>query len=325
LRIVFFGSPPFAEDSFGALLNGSHKPVALVTAPSRRAGRGRKEVVNPLAVAAEQAGVPVLRPSRARDGEFLQQLRELKPDIGVVVSYGQILSDELLAIPTFGCINVHGSLLPRWRGASPVQAAILAGDDESGVCVQRMVAALDAGAVLASRSVVLSPDERAFELFDRLKRLGAELLTDFLDQVGEGPLPAGEVQDESAVTICKRIRPQEGRISWQQSSEQVDRLVRAMAGWPWAQAQLPNGDVVRILRGEASAYRPELDPAAEGESARPLADGGVGQILRLEGGIFVRCGDGVFRIDELQRSGKAALASADFLRGCALKVGEQLT
>ena len=108
MRIVFFGSPPFAEDSFGALLNGSHKPVALVTAPSRRAGRGRKEVVNPLAVAAEQAGVPVLRPSRARDGEFLQQLRELKPDIGVVVSYGQILSDELLAIPTFGCINVHG-------------------------------------------------------------------------------------------------------------------------------------------------------------------------------------------------------------------------
>lgn len=311
MRIVFFGSPPFAEDSFGALLNSPHKPVALVTAPPRRAGRGRKEVVNPMVVAAEAAAVPVLRPSSARADEFLQQLRDLKPDLGVVVSYGQILSDELLAIPTHGCINVHGSLLPRWRGASPVQAAILAGDAESGVCVQKMVAALDAGDVLASRSLVLSPDERAFELFDRLKRLGAELLVDFLNDVGDGPLPAGEVQDESAVTFCKRIRPQQGRISWQQSSQQVDRVVRAMAGWPWAQAQLPNGDTVRILRGEASAYQHEAGP--------------VGEVLRTEGGIFVRCGEGVFRIDELQRSGKAALPSAEFLRGFALKVGESLT
>ena len=264
-----------------------------------------------MVVAAEAAAVPVLRPSSARADEFLQQLRDLKPDLGVVVSYGQILSDELLAIPTHGCINVHGSLLPRWRGASPVQAAILAGDAESGVCVQKMVAALDAGDVLASRSLVLSPDERAFELFDRLKRLGAELLVDFLNDVGDGPLPAGEVQDESAVTFCKRIRPQQGRISWQQSSQQVDRVVRAMAGWPWAQAQLPNGDTVRILRGEASAYQHEAGP--------------VGEVLRTEGGIFVRCGEGVFRIDELQRSGKAALPSAEFLRGFALKVGESLT
>ncbi len=330
MRIVFFGSPPFAEDSFGALLERDPKPVALVTAPPRRAGRGRKEVVNPLVVAAEQADVPVLRPASARNGEFLDQLRALEPDLGVVVSYGQILSDELLATPKFGCINVHGSLLPRWRGASPVQAAILAGDQESGVCVQKMVAALDAGAVLAERSVVLSPDERAFELFDRLKRLGAELLADFLDQVGDGPLPAGEAQDENAVTFCKRIRPLDGRISWQQTSTQIDRLVRAMAGWPWAQAQLPNGDAVRILRGEASSFRPEGDSSAGnggGEhSVEAGQDGsGDGEILRLDGGIFVRCGEGVFRIDELQRAGKAALAAADFLRGRPLQIGEKLT
>jgi len=150
LRLVFFGSPPFAEDSFGALLDSPHKPVALVTAPARRAGRGRKEALNPLAVAAAAAAdVPVLRPVSARDGDFLAELAQFKPDLGVVVSYGQILGDDLLAIPRYGCINVHGSLLPRWRGASPVQAAILAGDRESGVCVQKMVAKLDAGAVLA--------------------------------------------------------------------------------------------------------------------------------------------------------------------------------
>ncbi len=313
MRLVFFGSPPFAEDSFGALLDSPHKPVALVTAPARRAGRGRKEALNPLAVAAAAADVPVLRPASARADDFLAELAEFKPDLGVVVSYGQILSDDLLAIPRYGCINVHGSLLPRWRGASPVQAAILAGDRESGVCVQKIVAKLDAGAVLASRGIALSPDERALELFERLKQLGAKLLLEFLEEVGDGPLPEGQVQDENAVTICKRIRPSDGRISWQQTSVQVDRLVRAMAGWPWAQTQLPNGDMVRILRGEASSFTPD------GNSFQ------VGQVVRLNGGIFVHCDGGVFRIDELQRAGKAALPAAEFLRGCALKVGQILT
>ncbi len=311
LRTVFFGSPPFAVNSFRVLLERSKKPLALVTAPPRRAGRGRKEVPNPLVEMAEAAQVPVLRPENPQDSNFLDELRGLQPNLGIVVSFGKILSAELLEIPTLGCINLHGSLLPRWRGASPVQAAILAGDSESGVCVQKMVLKLDAGAVLASRSVVLAPDERAPELFDRLARLGADLLDSFLDQVGHGPLPTGVEQKQDAATICHRIRSPEGKVSWEETSRHVDRLVRAMAGWPWAQIHLQGGDVVRILRGEVSAY------SEVGES-KP------GDIVRVEGGIFVCCGDGVYRIDQLQRAGRAVLSAAEFLRGCAWKIGDTL-
>ena len=311
VRTVFFGSPPFAVNSFRVLLERSKKPLALVTAPPRRAGRGRKEVPNPLVEMAEAARVPVLRPEDLQGSNFLDELRGLQPNLGIVVSFGKILSAELLEIPTLGCINLHGSLLPRWRGASPVQAAILAGDSESGVCVQKMVLKLDAGAVLASRSVVLAPDERAPELFDRLARLGADLLDSFLDQIGHGPLPSGAEQEQGAVTICHRLRPSDGKISWGETSRQVDRVVRAMVGWPWAQVQLQSGGVVRILRGEASAYS-------------EVGDSKPGDIVRVEGGIFVRCGDGVYRIDQLQRAGKVALSASEFLRGCAWKTGDSL-
>ena len=294
--------------SFRALVEGGLAPCGLVTAPPRRAGRGRKELENELVTIAEAAGIPVLRPERADDPSFLKEFAAWHPELGVVVAYGQILRRELLEIAREGFINVHGSLLPRWRGASPVQAAILAGDEVSGVSVQRVVEALDAGAVLAERSVALSPRERADELFTRLSELGAACLHDFLTAVGDGPLPAGEDQDEDRVTICRKIRRLEGEVDWKQSSQQIDRLVRAMYGWPWAQAWLPGGQAVRILAGEA----------VPGEGASAAAPGTV---LSIEGGVHVACGQGVFRIDQLQRTGKAALSAQEFLRGTAIEVG----
>lgn len=331
MRTVFFGSPPFAEPSFRALLEGGLKPVALVTAPPRRAGRGRKEVPNPLVALAEEHDVEVLRPARARDADFLEALRALAPELGVVVSYGQILPAELLAIPRQGCINLHGSLLPRWRGASPVQAAILAGDEESGVCLQRVVEELDAGPVLAERRVALAEDERADELFQRLAWLGAELLVEFLGTLGDGTLPEGRPQEESAVTACRKVRPPDGVIDWSASAQHVDRLVRAMWGWPWARTHLPEGPEVRILAGQPVESVPV--PGADGLSASPpdavpqastLAPV-PGEVLSRDGGLFVTCGDGIYRVDRLQRAGKAALDAADFLRGARLRVGDRLS
>lgn len=308
LRTVFFGSPPFAVPSFRRLVEGGLAPVGLVTAPARRAGRGRRELENELVTLAEAAGIPVLRPSRADDLEFLMAFRSWEPELGIVVAYGQILRRSLLDIPREGFINVHGSLLPRWRGASPVQAAILAGDAETGVSIQRVVEALDAGAVLAERRIPLDARERGDALFVKLAELGAECLADFVRDLGEGPLPAGEEQDEEAVTVCRKIRRQEGAVDWTRSAQEVDRLVRAMAGWPWAFSRLPGGQEVRILEG---VVRGEHGTAAPGT------------IVALEPGIQVQCGQGTFQIDRLQRPGKAALASDEFLRGLPVEVGQR--
>jgi len=315
LRTAFFGSPPFAVPSFRSLVEGGLAPLGLVTAPARRAGRGRKEIENELVTIAEGAGIPVLRPERADDPEFLSAFAAWQVDLGVVVAYGQILRRELLAIPREGFINLHGSLLPRWRGASPVQAAILAGDMVSGVSIQRVVEALDAGAVLTERSVSLSPTERGDELFERLSRVGAQALIEFLAGLHGSSLPAGKEQDETAVTSCRKIRRLDGEMNWTRSCVEIDRLVRAMYGWPWAQSCLPGGAPVRVLAGE-----PLPDEPRAGASSSAHA----GTVLATEGGLMIACGEGRYRIDRLQRTGKAALASDEFLRGTPIEIGARL-
>lgn len=312
MRIVFIGSPPFATEAFDKLLARSERPVGLVTAPDRRVGRGRKEAANPLAVAARRERIPLLQPEKASEPGFLREFAALRPDLGVVVSYGQILREEFLTTPREGCINLHASLLPRWRGASPIQAAILAGDRLTGVCLQRVVAELDAGAVLARRETPIGPRETAPELFARLATLGAELLSDFLDDLGDGPLPAGDQQDPEAVTVCRKIRKQQAQVDWEQPAVEVDRLVRAMAGWPVAETALPEGGPLKILAGT---------PLEEEEAGR---DAPAGAVLEAGPRLVVRCGRGCFRIERLQRPGKAPLDAAEFLRGAAWAPGMRL-
>ncbi|MCP4860838.1 MAG: methionyl-tRNA formyltransferase [Planctomycetes bacterium] len=315
MRVAFLGSPPFATEVFATLVKGGIDIVGLVTAPARRAGRGRKEVPNPLVEIAVEAGIPVLRPDSARSADFKASFQEWGAEVGVVASYGQILDQGLLAIPRCGCLNLHGSLLPRWRGASPIQAALLAGDSESGVSVQRMVLALDAGNVIAEKCLAVGPRETAPELFDRLVAAGSELVLDVVQKGNaEGDFPIGEAQDESAVTICKRIHKNEGQLDWSSSAIDVDRRVRAMAGWPCALTTLPDGTALKIHSGELG----------EGCSESADADHPHGVIVSLENGITVACGEGSFRITELQRQGKARLTTSEFLRGVTLKVGDQL-
>lgn len=283
--------------------------VGLVTAPPRRAGRGRREAENPLVTRAEAAGIPVLRPDSARDAGFQRDFAAWRPELGVVVSYGQILDEALLAIPDHGCVNVHGSLLPRWRGASPVQAALRAGDARTGVSLQRVVRELDAGAVLAERATAIGADEDAPSLTARLAALGAELLADFLREVGDGPLPAGVEQDPALVTHCRKVRKEDGLLDWSWPAEEVERFVRAMAGWPVAQTTLPDGGGLRVHRGRLGG--------------RGAGAAGAVQVDGEEIGVI--CGDGgVYLLEEVQREGKARMAAADFQRGAGLQAGDLL-
>ena len=311
MRIAFLGSPPFAVASFAAVLEAGLEVVGLVTAPPRLAGRGRKEAPNPLVDLADANGVPVLRPESARDVNFQAAFHKWNADLGVVVSYGQMLDTAMLALPRLGCVNLHGSLLPRWRGASPIQAAILNGDSKTGVSLQKMVLALDAGAVLAEAEVSLDGTEEAPALTQRLADLGAQFLVETLQGFSStGLLPSGIEQEDAGVTLCKKIRKSNGVIHWKQNAISIERQVRAMSGWPCGQTWLSDGAGLRIHAGRVVME--------ENKSAAP------GAILSLEDGITVACGEGAYRIDTLQREGKARMEATAFLQGARLEVGQTL-
>ena len=306
LRFGFLGSPPFAVDSLQLLLERGMTPSLVVTAPPRRAGRGRKNAPNPIAERAHELGIPLLRPTRAGDAEFINDLAGHELDLGVVVSYGQLLPQALLDLPKFGCINLHGSLLPRWRGASPIQAALRAGDVTTGVSLQKVVLELDAGPVLAEAPLNIAAKETCPELFLRVATAGAHLLADFLEEMGEGPLPEGIPQDLSGVTHCRKINPEDGQIDWTSPAVELERLVRAMVPWPCAKTVVPGGDELKIHSAEVVQ-----------SSGRP------GEILGGPG-FLVACGQGALRLLKVQRAGKSAISGEDFLRGAALSVGNHL-
>ncbi|MGB0952564.1 MAG: methionyl-tRNA formyltransferase [Planctomycetota bacterium] len=311
MRFAFLGSPPFAVASFHAVLEAGLEVAGLVTAPPRKAGRGRKEVPNPLADAAVAVGIPVLRPESARDADFKEALRQWEVDLGVVVSYGQLLDEEVLAIPRLGCVNLHASLLPRWRGASPVQAAILAGDTETGVCLQKMVLALDAGAVLAEMRLPLDGREVAPVLFDTLAREGATFLVQTLQSFDQADaLPKGIEQDEAAVTLCRKIKKEDGVLDWSSTAETIDRRVRAMAGWPCGQTWLPDGSGLRVHAGRVIQATAHATP---------------GTVVSLEDGLTIACGENAYRITSLQKEGKARLEATAFLAGARLEVGQSMS
>lgn len=311
MRLVFVGSPPFATAAFAAVLSSPRPPIALVTAPPARAGRGRATAANPLAEQAEARGLPVLRPASAREEGFLAEFEALRPDLAAVVSYGQILSRRFLDAPRLGCVNLHGSLLPRWRGASPIQAALLAGDERTGVCVQKVVEALDAGAVLAERATPINADESAPELSVRLSHLGAALLREFLAGIDPEAtaLPAGREQDPAFVTHCRKVRKEHGVLDWAASSAVIARCVRAYSGWPCAQTRLPDGGALLIHRGAA------VDAP---RSAAP------GTVLANDSALVIACGQGAYRIDELQREGRGRMDAREFLRGTRVEAGARL-
>jgi methionyl-tRNA formyltransferase len=299
LRIVFAGTPDFAVPPLEALLASGHDVIAVYTQPDRPAGRGRKLVASPVKQAAELAGIPVYQPATLREDDVVNALAGLNPDLMVVVAYGLLLPRRVLEIPRLGCINIHASLLPRWRGAAPIQRAVLAGDDRTGVAIMRMEAGLDTGPVYLARETEIGPRQTSGELHDRLSALGAEALIAALPGIADGTLQP-QVQDGSAATYAHKIEKAEGRIDWQRPAGEIGRQVRAFNPWPVAFTTL-DGETLRIWDAEPVA-------ATSGGATPP------GKVVgAAKEGIDVATGDGVLRIKTMQLAGKRAMSAADFL------------
>ena len=304
LRIVFAGTPDFAVPPLKALLAAGHRVVAVYTQPDRPAGRGRKLVASPVKQAAEAAGIPVFQPVTLKDGAAVEALVALRPDLMVVVAYGLLLPQRVLDVPRLACINVHASLLPRWRGAAPIQRAVLAGDRMTGVAIMRMEAGLDTGPVYLVRETEIGPRQTAGDLHERLSKLGAEALIDALPGIADGSLRP-QPQDPRAATYAHKIDKAEGRIDWRRGAAEIGRQVRAFNPWPVA-FTIVAGDTVRIWEAESLADM-------SGDAARP------GKVLAAgKTGIDVATGHGVLRITRLQLAGKRAMSAAEFLNARTL-------
>jgi len=307
-RIVFMGTPEFAVPSLEALID-TQSVTGVVTQPDRPAGRGREVRPSPVKVAAEAAGLPLYQPPSLREREAAEPLHTWAPEVIVVAAFGQILRPHVLDLPPHGCINVHASLLPRWRGASPIQHAILAGDEETGVSLMQMDPGLDTGPVYIEEAVPIHPDETAQSLHDRLADLGAEMLRAHLDAILSGLL-APQPQDDEAATYAPMIKKEDGRIDWTASAAQLDRHVRAMTPWPSAFTTW-DGQRLKIL-------------AAQPVEEEDVPGGEPGEVTGHEEAIVVVAGEGGLRLQEVQLAGKEAMVAAAFVRGRPEFIGSRL-
>ena len=297
MRIVFAGTPAFAVPSLRAA-HARNEVVAVYTQPDRPAGRGRGLTASPVKLEAIQRGIPVLQPLSLKKKASQDALRALAPDLMIVVAYGLILPQAVLDIPTYGCWNVHASLLPRWRGAAPIPRAIEAGDDETGVCLMQMEAGLDTGPVLLSQRTPIGADETGGQLHDRLAELGAQVLRDGLGLLRAGIRPVAQLQPEQGVAYAHKLDKAEARLDWSLSAEALARKVRAFEPWPVAEAVVA-GERLRIHGAVA---------VAQSHAATP------GQLLAASRqGLDIACGDGVLRLRVVQREGGKAITAADYL------------
>jgi methionyl-tRNA formyltransferase len=309
LRIVFAGTPIFAEKALDALFNQAINVVAVYTQPDRPAGRGMKLVASPVKLLAEKHGVAVKQPLTLRDAIAQAELAALKPDLMIVAAYGLILPQAVLDIPRLGCLNIHASLLPRWRGAAPIHRAILAGDRETGVAIMRMEAGLDTGAVLLEKRTPIHATDTTQSLHDRLAALGAEAMLEAIDAFARGAPPKEIPQPSEGVTYANKITSDEAIIDWTKSVDEVERVIRAFNPAPGA---------VTFLRGErVKIWRARIDVAPESASSQPLAAGNIIRVDRKQ--LCVACGDSggavrrVLWLEEIQRAGGKRMPIAAWL------------
>lgn len=311
LKIIFMGTPELAGKSLDALLRSpDFRIIAVATQPDQPKGRGLKLTPSPVKEIALRENLPVLQPQRAREENFIQQLRELAPDLIVVAAYGQILPQSILDLPRFGCLNVHTSLLPKWRGAAPIQRAILNGENETGVTIMKMDAGMDTGEIVSQEKTRIEFTDNSQTLHDRLAEIGAALLVKTIpDYVSEKIQP--RPQPTEGVSYAAKIKKSDGQINWNQSARAVWNQIRAMIPWPGAFTHLSAGT------------QPQLLKIWEAEPVE--ANGSPGEILRADkSGIVIGCGENSIRVTMLQREGGRRLSAAEFLAGHPFKPGETL-
>nr|WP_321527180.1 methionyl-tRNA formyltransferase [uncultured Cohaesibacter sp.] len=305
MRVVFMGAPDFSVPTLMEIVGQGHEVVAVYSQPPRPAGRGMEERKTPVHEAAEQLGLPVFTPTSLKSEEEQEKFRALDADVAVVVAYGLLLPKAILEAPREGCLNLHGSLLPRWRGAAPIQRAIMAGDRETGVQVMRMDEGLDTGDICMSETIAITAEMTAEDLHDRMMVLGADLMVRALAALSRGLLQSRS-QPEEGVTYAKKIDKAESRIDFSRSADEIHNTIRGLSPFPGAWCEM-------TIRGKAQRVKLLRSELADGK-------GTPGELL--DDAMTVACGAGAVRLVMLQRAGKGAMKADEFLRGADLKIGD---
>lgn len=309
MKILFMGTPDFAVPSLRALAESGDTVVGVVSQPDRPKGRGHKVQPTPVKLTAQEYGIPVFQPGTLKNNSFLDKLKELEPDIIIVAAYGQLLPGYVLDYPKYGCVNVHGSLLPKYRGAAPVQQCIINGDKITGITTMYMNRTLDTGDMILKAEVEIGDDETAGELFDRLAELGGELIVETLERIKSGTAPR-EKQDDSLSSYAPMLKKDTGHIDWSKSAADILNLIRGTNPWPLAYAEYM-GETMKIYR---AAYGTKTDTETPG------------RIIGITGKkLEVCCGDGnSILIDEIQFKGGKRMNVASYINGHTIEIGETL-
>ena len=323
MKVIFMGTPDFAAETLQALLASRHEVVLAVTQPDRAKGRSKELQPPPVKEIALKAGIPVFQPEKLRAPETLAELKKYPADAAVVAAYGKIIPKDILKLPEYGCINVHASLLPKYRGAAPIQWAVLNGEKTSGVTIMQMNEGLDTGDMIAQREIELEPKETGDSLFEKLARIGAELLVETLDKIEQGEVRPAAQPEESPTPYARMITKADGRIDWNRDAASIERLVRGMNSWPGAYSFL-DGRNVKIWACDVQTdgnegYTERI--AKTGENTAQTAAPGTLLQADQTNGIVVQTGSGALQIRELQLAGKKRMSGAEFLRGCRWTAG----
>lgn len=311
MKIIYMGTPDFAVAPLEAILKAGHEVTAVVTQPDRQKGRGREVQYSPVKECALSYGIPVLQPLKIKEKDAVEELRKYPADIFVVAAFGQLLSEEILNMPRFGCINIHASLLPAYRGAAPIQWCVINGEEKTGVTIMQMAKGMDTGDILLQKEVVLDEKETGGSLFDRLMETGAELIVEALPKIEAGEL-IPVVQKEELATYAGKITKDMGNIDFAKSAVTIERLIRGLNPWPSAFTHY-KGKILKIW---------EADVVSECVNAENPVPGTV--IAMDKESFTLATGEGALRIRSLQPEGKKRMSCAEFMRGYEVKVGEAL-
>lgn len=306
MRAVFMGTPEIAAEVLKCLLASKHEIVAIVTQPDRPKGRGKELAMSPVKVIAQEHGLPVLQPEKVKSPEAVAWLAEWKPEVILVVAFGQILSKEILELPKYGCINVHASLLPEYRGAAPIQWAVIDGKEKTGITIMRMDEGVDTGDMICSEEIVIAAEETGGSLHDKLAAAGGPLLLRALEQIEEGTAEYTP-QNHEAHTYAKMLRKELGRMDFTKSAAELERLIRGLNPWPSAYTYR-DGKMVKLWKASVSYEKFEACPCGTLVSTK-------------DGMLWIMTGDGVLQVQELQPEGKRRMTTEEFLRGYPLLPG----
>lgn len=309
MRVIFMGTPDFATETLEEIVKAGHEVVGVVTQPDKPKGRGKTMMPTPVKETALKYNLPVYQPKKVREPEFVELLRSLKPDVMVVAAFGQIITKEILEMPKYGCINVHASLLPAYRGAAPIQWAVINGDKESGVTIMQMDEGIDTGDMIEKAVVPIAEDETGGSLFDKLSHTGAKLCVKVLKDLEEGTAVREKQPEESTTPYAKMIDKKMGEVDWKKSAKEIEQLIRGLNPWPSAYTKV-HGKTLKLWKAKVLLETSQMKP---------------GQIVKVtKDSLAVQTGQGMLEIQELQLEGKKRMDTSSFLRGYALAEGESL-